>query len=256
MLRAITHTLSPQMSACELTFISRETIDLARAQAQHQAYCQTLEKWGVTVETLTGNADYPDACFVEDTAVVLDELAILCCPGAASRRPETPLIARALAPWREVLPITLPATLDGGDVLRVGKTLLVGESTRTNSLGIQTLAELIRPYGYRVIPLIPRGSLHLKTVCTALDDETLILSPDSLDTTNLAGFRLIETAAGEAAAANVLRVGETICVQAGCPETLARIQALGYTCEVIDTSELAKAEGALTCLSLIFETRT
>ncbi len=259
MLRALTHVISPRLSDCELTFIKREPIDWQLAESQHQAYCQMLRRLGLRVDRLTQNSQYPDACFVEDTAVVLDEIAILCCPGAPSRRPETALIAQALAPWRQVKTLRLPATLDGGDVLLVGKTLLVGESTRTNQLGIQALAELTAPFGYRVVMLKPQGSLHLKSVCTALDDQTLIVIPGcleqgSLEKLNQEKFKLIETALNEDAAANVLRVGEMLCVQAGCPETLAQIQKLGYRTEVIDTRELAKAEGALTCLSLIFRT--
>ncbi|HWQ83944.1 MAG TPA: arginine deiminase family protein, partial [Anaerolineales bacterium] len=171
---AVTHRPSPLISSCQLTFIDRQAIDLRRANAQHQAYCASLQAAGIQVQVLETSLDLPDSAFVEDCAVILDELAVLTHPGGPSRQPEVERLAPFIARIRPVVQVQSPAALEGGDVLRIGKTLLVGESTRTNLAGIAALKEFVQPYGYRVIPVPVRGSLHLKTACTALDDETLL----------------------------------------------------------------------------------
>ncbi len=150
---AITHVPSPAMESGERTFVGRAAIDHALAAEQHRAYCQLLTDCGATVITLDVNRHLPDCAFVEDTAVVLDEIAVLTTMGAESRRAELPGIAAELRKHRKVVPMSLPATLEGGDVLRIGKTLLVGQSSRTNAAGITQLQEIVRPYGYRVVPV-------------------------------------------------------------------------------------------------------
>ncbi|HJQ67802.1 MAG TPA: arginine deiminase family protein [Blastocatellia bacterium] len=245
--------MSPRINECELTFVDRSRIDLQLATRQHEAYCATLEKLGVTVETLSANEQYPDACFVEDTAIVADEIAIICCPGVASRRAETELIERELAKHKKTARISLPATLDGGDVLRMGERFFVGQSRRTNSVGIDELARIVKPYGYGVTAVKTKGSLHLKSACTAIDDETLFVNPEWIDLAPLEGFNLVHTPPEEPWSANVLRVGETVCVQAGFPRAAELIRRLARGVEIIDTSELRKAEAGLTCSSIIFE---
>jgi dimethylargininase len=253
MLRALTHQVSPHIAECELTFAERVPINLQLARRQHGEYCATLSRLGILVTTLAENEQYPDACFVEDTAIVVDDLAIICSMGAASRRGETLLIERALTPYLEIARIKLPATLDGGDVLRVGKHVFVGLSTRTNNEAIRELRALLEPRGYNITPVHTRESLHLKTACTAIDDETLIVNRRLIDPDSLPMFRLLFTPADEAFAANVLRVRETVCVQAGAPRTVDLISRIASKLEVIDTSELRKAEAGLTCSSIIFE---
>jgi dimethylargininase len=178
MLRAIAHNISPNISQCELTFVDRSPIDFELAKRQHEEYCAALERLGVAVTLLSGNESFPDCCFVEDTAVVVDELAAICSMGAPSRRGETKLIERELSKYREISCICLPATIDGGDVLRIGKKIFVGQSSRTNAQGIEDLARLLVPLGYRVVPVRTKGSLHLKSACTAIDYETLFVNPD------------------------------------------------------------------------------
>ncbi len=254
MLRAITHKVSSRIGECELTFIDRASIDLEKAERQHALYCAVLEKLGVAITRLSENESYPDACFVEDTAVVVDELAIICSMGVASRRGETALIARELSRHREIAHISLPATIEGGDVLRAGKKVFVGQSTRTNNQGIAELARTLNPLGYDVVPVLTKRSLHLKSVCTAIDDETLIVNPNWIELDPFRGFNLVHTPADEPWAGNVVRVGNAVCVQAGFPKTVETVKRVAERVEVIDTSELGKAEGALTCLSIIFET--
>ena len=255
MLRAITHQVSPRINECELTFLDRWPIDLQLADRQHDDYCARLEQLGVSVERLSENESFPDACFVEDTAVVLDELAIMCSFGVSSRRGESELIERELARYRKIARISLPATIEGGDVLRIGKTILAGHSSRTNSHGIDELARLLLPYGYRTVPLKTNGTLHLKSACTALDDETLFVNPDWVDVAQppLRAFKLVHTPVEEPWSANVLRVGNAVCVQAGFPRAAELIQGLAERVEIIDTSELRKAEAGLTCSSIVFD---
>jgi dimethylargininase len=253
MIRAITHKVSPRIVECELTFIDRTPIDFRVAARQHEEYCAALKRHSATVEELSGNESYPDSCFVEDTAIVVDEVAVITSMGAASRRGETALIERALSRHRDIVRISLPATVEGGDVLRVGKKIYVGQSSRTNALGVEELAKVLNPLGYEVIPVETKRSLHLKSACTAIDDETLLVNPGWVELDSFRGFNLLRTPAEEPWSANVLRIGSTVCLQAGFPRTLEMVQKVTEKVDVVDTSELGKAEGALTCLSIIFE---
>ena len=253
MLRAITHKVSPRIAECQLTFIDRSPIDLQLAVSQHDNYCAVLNKLGAVVTKLSANESYPDSCFVEDTAIVVDELAIICSMGVSSRRGETRLIERELSKYRETVRIPLPATIEGGDVLRVGKKVFVGQSSRTNLQGIEKLAKILEPLGYRVTEVRTKGSLHLKSACTAIDDETLFVNPEWIDLDALRGFRLVSTPPEEPWSANVLRVGTTLCLQAGFPKALELIRRVAEKVLVVDTSELRKAEAGLTCSSIIFE---
>ena len=252
---AITRGPARSLAHCELTFIERATIDAAGAAAQHQHYCARLEALGVEVVRLAADEAQPDCCFVEDTAVVLDELAIVTALGTASRRGETAVIAAELAKHRsEIAHIVAPATLEGGDVLVVGRRLFVGRTTRTNEAGIAALR-------YHVVAVRVPGCLHLKSAVTALDDDTLLAHRAFIDAADLAnaqavgGCRVIDVDADEPGAANVLRVGGEIWGHAGYPRTLERIARAGYRVVAVDISELVKAEAALTCLSLLFRAR-
>lgn len=252
-LKAITHKVSSRINECELTFLDRAPINPGLAARQHDAYCAVLEKLGVTVERLSENESYPDSCFVEDTAIVAGELAVICNPGVASRRGETALIERELSKYKKTVRISLPATIEGGDVLQMGEKIFAGQSRRTNSQGIDELARILKPYGYSVIPVQTKGSLHLKSACAAIDDETIFVNPEWIDITPLKGFNLVRTPPEEPWSANVLRVGETVCLQAGAPAAAELIRRLARKVEIVDTSELRKAEAGLTCSSIIFE---
>jgi dimethylargininase len=254
---ALTHVVSPQLDRCELTHRPRQPIDLPRAKAEHAAYCGLLAEHGMQVIELTVNRDFPDATFIEDTAVVVDEVAVLASMGTASRRGEVAGVAAALGKFRPLEQIHPPATLEGGDVLRIDRTLYVGLTTRTNREGAATLRELLTPHGYQIISVPVHGCLHLKSAVTALDAETLLMNPDWFDHSHLSGYRQVPIAAAEPWAANSLRLGETICLPSSFPQTAAKVTALGFEVVTIDISELMKAEAGLTCSSLIFaETRT
>ncbi|MFO1392466.1 MAG: N(G),N(G)-dimethylarginine dimethylaminohydrolase [Steroidobacteraceae bacterium] len=239
------------MSRCELTHLARTPIDVGRAREQHARYAAALASLGCTIVELDEEPDLPDSVFVEDAAVVLDEVAVLTRPGAASRRPEVESVARALAAWRPCVRIESPGTLDGGDVMVVGRDVYVGRSGRTNDAGIAQLGAAIAPFGYRAIPVTIRGCLHLKSAVTCLDPETLLVNDAWVDRSDLPRLRCIAVDPHEPHAANALRVGSTVLHTASAHRTRGRLEAAGFRVLPLDVSEMEKAEGAVTCCSVI-----
>lgn len=249
---ALIRDVSPTINACELTHLAREPIDVERATEQHRRYERLLGDLGCEVRKVAAAPELPDAVFVEDTAIVLDEIAVLTRPGAASRRGETAAIAAALVPHRTVVVIMAPGTLDGGDVLRNGRTLYVGLSGRSNADGAAQLARLVEPYGYEVRPVEPTGCLHLKSAVTEVADGTFLHNPAWIDRRCFPGLELIQVDPSEPHGANALRVGSTVVHAAAWEKTRGRLDRAGITTVSIDASELAKAEAGVTCCSLIF----
>lgn len=250
---ALTRGVSPAFARCELTHLERVPIDAARAAEQHSEYERSLESLGCRVERLAGAPDLPDCVFIEDAAVVLDEVAILMRPGAESRRAEVPAVAKSLLPHRPILSIEAPGTMDGGDVMVVGRGIFVGVSSRTNLAGIDQLRQIAAPLGYATHPVTVTGCLHLKSAVTALDDATLLINPSWVHRDQFRGFAFIEIDETEPAAANIVRVGPNLLYSAGFPRTLETLQKSGYNVRAVDVGEIAKAEGAVTCCSLIFK---
>ena len=240
------------LDACELTYMEREPIDAAVAAAQHRGYRGALEACGARVVTLPPAEEFPDSVFVEDAAIVLDEVAVLTRPAGESRRGEVGLLEPEVARLRPVVRVEPPATLEGGDVLRLGRALYVGLSPRTNAEGADALRRLAAPHGYEVVVVEPRGCLHLKTGCSALDEETVIVNPEWVDAAAFRGREVLPVDAAEPWAANVLRVGGSVCVSAAFPRTADALAARGFDVRAVEVSEFAKAEGGLTCLSLLF----
>ena len=251
-LTAITREVSPSMEACELTHFERQPIDIELAHVQHAAYCDCLRDLGILVVSLSPEPDFPDAVFVEDPAIVVDEIAVMTRPGAASRRGESESLARELQKHRPLRWMTEPALLDGGDVLRAGRTLFVGQSGRTEAAGIRQLATAVAPFGYHVKPVAVSGCLHLKSGASYLDDNVVLVHRPWVDAGAFVGMRVLDAPPGEEWGANVLQIGNTSLVAAGFPGTAELIAGLGRELRVVDNSELRKAEGALTCCSLIF----
>jgi dimethylargininase len=250
---AITRAVSPAIERCELTHLEREPIDLRRAEEQHREYSACLVRAGCEVLALPAEPALPDSVFVEDCAVVLEEVAVVTRPGATSRRPETNGIADALQAYRPLLRISEPGTLDGGDVLLLGRTLYVGRSTRSNSAGIEQLGRLLVPFGYEVRELPIDGCLHLKSAVTRVAGNLLLFNPDRVDGSAFTATERIEVDPREPEGANALLVGETVIYPAAFPRTRRRMEARGIEVEVVEISELAKAEGGVTCCSLVFE---
>jgi len=251
---ALTRDVSPALAQCELTFLARAPIDIERAVAQHAAYGRLLESLGLDVRRLPGDATYPDCCFVEDTAVVLDEVAVIAHPGAPSRRGEVDAVAAALEPHRPLARIPPSARLDGGDVLVLGRRLYVGVSGRTDTAGAEALRRIVAPHGYDVRPVGVTGCLHLKSAVTAIDDATVLANPDWLDASRLDGVEIVPVPADEPGAANVLRAGGCVIAHAGFPRTIDLLAARGVDVRPIDVSEFLKAEAGVTCKSLVFFT--
>jgi len=250
---ALTRPVGRSITRCALSFLERTPIDLHAARQQHEAYERALESLGCVVRRLPAADDLPDAVFIEDTAVVLDEIGIVTRPGAPSRRAEVPTVARALAELRPLAAIEAPSTLDGGDIMRVGRTLFVGQSGRTNAAGIESLKCIVKPLGYRVIPVELNGCLHLKSAASCLGRERLLVDPARVATEKFSGMDLVPVPGDEAPAANVLVLGNSAIIADGFPRTRELLEESGMNCIPVDNTELAKAEGGLTCCSLIVE---
>lgn len=250
---AVTRPVSASFDRCELTHLERVAIDVDRARRQHAAYEATLESVGCRVERLPAADDLPDAVFVEDTAVVLDELAVITRPGAASRRAETPDVEAALSVWRPTARIQPPGTLDGGDVLRLGRRLFVGLSQRSNREGIRQLEAIVQDHGYLVAPVAVTGCLHLKTAVTAVGDELILANAEWLDGELFESLDRVDVDPAEPFAANALWLGGAdVILPAAFPATAQRLESRGLAVHPVDVSEIAKAEGGVTCCSLVF----
>ncbi len=250
---ALIREVSPALARCELTHLARSTIDAARAARQHRRYTETLQALGCTLEWLPPLPEYPDSVFVEDTAVALEGVAVITRPGAASRRGETPGVAAALERYCGVFRIAEPGCLDGGDVLRIGRTLYVGASARTNAEGVAQLERLLRPQGYRVQPTALHGCLHLKSAVSFIPPDKLLVNPDWVDPALFGRLRVVHVHAQEPFAANTLTIRGTTLISAAYPRTGQLLQAAGVRTQPLDVSELHKAEGGLTCMSVLLE---
>jgi dimethylargininase len=249
---ALTRDVSPTLGDCELSFVDRAPIDVERARHQHAAYRRALEACGCRVIALPAEPAFPDAVFVEDVALVLDEIAIATRPGAESRRGEVASVARELARFRTVHAIEAPGTIDGGDVLRIGRTVYVGASHRSNAAAVEQLRALLGPHGYAVERVPIRECLHLKSAVTCVADGVVLVNPDWVDVDAFAAFRQIDVDPDEPHAANALRIGERVIYPTSFPRTARRLEDAGIALETVDVSELQKAEGAVTCCSLVF----
>jgi dimethylargininase len=252
---AITREVSASINKCELSFHARQPINLARAIAQHQAYQDCLASLGARIVSLPAESNQPDAVFVEDAAVVLDEVAIITRMGVPSRRAETTTVTDALARYRPLKFLKEPATLDGGDVLRIGRTIFVGLSRRTDAGAVEQLRQLLRSYDYDVRAIEVKGCLHLKSACADVGHNIVLLHRPWIDAEALHEFELLEVAGNEPAAANALLLSDVVIMPVCFPNTRALLEKRGFHVRALDVSELQKAEGGVTCSSLIFTHR-
>ncbi|MBK9208392.1 MAG: dimethylargininase [Anaerolineales bacterium] len=248
---AITREVSSRFSECELTHIDRTPIDVNVARAQHHEYVNSLAALGCQIVELPAETDLPDSVFVEDTAFILPEVAVITRPGADSRKPETESIIHALSPYRPLVHISAPATVDGGDVLVLGKNIYVGLSTRSTASALEQLQNLLDNYGYTIIGAEMQDCLHLKTAVTRVDDKTLLINKNWVAPSYFKGYELIEVDPAEPFAANCLPVGDGIIYPTTFPKTKQRLEEKGFKVSTVNVDELAKAEGAVTCCSLI-----
>jgi dimethylargininase len=243
---AITRGVARTIQHAQLTYQERQGIDYAAAAFQHREYCRLLESLGCTVVSLPADDAYPDCVFIEDTAIVLDDLAVITRPGAESRRGETRAVADALTQYRPLVHIEAPGTIDGGDVLVLDDRIYVGLSTRTNDAAIPQLRLHTRR---EVIPVEVYGALHLKSAITRVSRDTLLVRREWLDVTPFAGWTLLE-----AEEPNALLVGAVVIYPSAYPATRTLLESLGIEVRTVDASELAKAEGGVTCCALLVKT--
>ncbi len=248
---AITRKISESITNCELTHLERIPIDLHIAREQHAQYEVALKSIGCEVISLPEMPELPDSVFVEDTAIVLDEAAIITNPGAVSRQPEIDSIAEVLQKYRKLIRIESPATVDGGDVLVVGKMIYVGLSSRSNIEAVEQMQSSLNEFGYQVIGVEVTGCLHLKTAVTAVSKDTLLINPNWVDKNLFADVNFIEIDESEPFAANGVLIGDKVIYATAFPKTQAKLEANGIKLVLVDADELAKAEGAATCCSLI-----
>ena len=255
MLTAITRRVSPCIGKCELTYLTRRPIDVRRARRQQQAYERLLSDLGLHVISLPAEQELPDAVFVEDTAVVTDEVAVVTTMGCTARRREVDSISPVLEKYRPLQSINGAGVLEGGDVVHVGRTLFVGISTRTNVNGISQLSKIVTPYGYEVRPVQVKGCLHLSTGCGFIGRNTILANPSWVDLSPFEGFEIINVSPSEPWSANGLTLADHVLISAASPQTAARVRERGFRVLTVDISEFEKAEGGLTCLTLIFKSK-
>ena len=251
-LTAITREVSRSINDCELSFHARQPIDVAKAIAQHKAYQDCLAELGVRVVSLPPEPEFPDAVSVEDAAVVVDEIAVIPIMGTPSRRPEAHSLADALARYRPLKFLVEPASLDGGDVLRVGRRVFAGLSQRTNRQGIAQLRDMLGAFDYQVQPVEVKNCLHLKSACSYIGNDTVLVNRSWIDADRFRGYRLLDVPDEEPAAANALLINDVVIIPASVPKTRALLEERGFRVRTINLSELQKAEAGATCGSLIF----
>jgi len=253
MTTAICRCISPRFNECEITHIERQQINLNKARIQHEEYVRTLAILGCTILELPEEENYPDSVFVEDTAIILPELAVLANPGAVSRSGETESIAKVLAQFRPIFELPPSARLDGGDVLVMGKQVYIGMSTRSNIESVTQLKNLLSPRDYQVTGIEMVGCLHLKSAVSRIDDDTLLINRQWVDGSQFNRFKLIDIATTEPHAANCLPIRGEIIYPSNYPKTRERLERLGFSIRAIELDEITKAEGGVTCCSLILD---
>jgi dimethylargininase len=252
---AFVREVSPALARCELTHLERGAIDAQRAGTEHRDYVGALASLGCRIEWLPPLPDHADGVFVEDTAVLVPEVAVVTRPGVDSRRGETASVAATLGAHLPVVRMSEPACLEGGDVLRIGRRLYAGTSGRTNAAGVAQLAAALAPFGYSVTAVAMHGCLHLKSAVSFVPPDVLLVNPAWVDPAVFAAPRVIAVDETEPYGANVLAVAGTTLVSMAYPRTNERLARAGLTTWALEVGEVHKAEAALTCMSLLLEPR-
>ncbi len=250
---AITRPVSESIDDCELTFMQRHPINLDKAIQQHAEYEKCVAELGCEIVKLPAEPQLPDAVFVEDPAVVLDEIAIVAASRAENRIREIQTVEPLLSQYRNLKHLELPATLDGGDVVVIDKSVFVGRSSRTNDIAFFQLDEMLKPFGYDVIRVKIQNCLHLKTGCTYIGKRTVIANPDWVDVSSFSDFTILKIDKKEAWASNTIEINGRVLCSSKFPRTNSILKKSGFVIKPIDISEFQKAEAGLTCLSLLFK---
>ena len=254
--KAIIRGVSLGINDCQLTYREREVIDHEKASFQLDQYCNLLRTWNVELLTLPGSECYPDCCFVQDTAVVLDQVCVIASMGAPARAGETTEAERLLAQYRPIRHILPPAILEGGDVVQIDKRIFVGVSRRTNARGVASLSRIVERFGYTIVAVNVIGGLHLTTGCGIVNDDTVILNPRWIDAKAFKGLRQLHVPEEEPWAANTIRIDDAVCMERDARRAIDLVQPFAGKVDTLDISEFRKAEGSLSCLSIIFREKT
>jgi dimethylargininase len=249
---AVTRELTAAIGNCELTFLHRSAIDFGLAQQQHRDYQSALSSLGCEVVVVPAPPGLADSVFIEDTALVLDDIAVMLRPGVASRQPEVAGVAEVLQQYKPLKAIEPPGTIDGGDLLRVGNRIFAGLSTRSNQSGIQQLRDIVSDFGMTVETVETTKCLHLKSAVSEVAPGTLLINTDWISSSAFKDFELIPADKEETHAANALRIGKNLIYPSSFPRTMDALVNRGIDVLPVDLTELQKAEGAVTCCSLIF----
>lgn len=229
-----------------------EGIDVELAKKQHMEYCKALENLGLKLLWARGDDTLPDSCFVEDTAVVFGEKAVVCNMKMESRKGEVVEIAKMLEKMKKVYCIEPPATIDGGDVLKIGKEVFVGLTARTNIYAVEQLRKILENDGFNIIPVKVDGVTHFKSVCTYLGNGYVVLAEGYFNADVFKGYNRLVVPPSEQYASNCLAVNGVVLMAKGYPKTRRLIEREGFTIQELEMSEFRKGEGALTCLSILW----
>lgn len=249
---ALMREVSRSISECQITNISRKPIDPEEARKQHEGLAQALRDMGYKIHMIEEDQSLPDSAFIEDTAVVLEEVAVITHPGASSRRGETKAVAEALSIYRDLAFIGESGTLDGGDVLRIGRKLYVGKSCRSSAVGIGNLRDIVGQYGYEVVSVPVTGCLHLKSAVTLVGEGTLLINPSWVDPADFTGMELVTVDPSEPYGANSLLVEGGLLYSISYPGTRKKLEERGLEVLAVDMTELAKAEADISCCCIPF----
>ncbi len=249
---ALMREVSPSIANCEVTNITGRPIDPQQAAKEHESYAQCLRDLGYKIHMIEADENLPESSFIEDTAIVLDEIAVIAHPGASSRRGETKAVSEALSIYRDLDFIGESGTLDGGDVLKVGRVIYAGKSCRSSAVGIGRLREIVRRYDYEVISVPVNGCLHLKTAASLVADDTLLINPQWVNPDDFRDLELVTVDPSEPYGANSLMVEGGIIYSISYPNTRRKLDGMGLNVEAIDITELSKAEGNISCCCIPF----
>lgn len=253
MLSALTRKVGKSINNCELTYADRQQINVEKAQQQHMEFENALRKLGVNVLSLESDDTLPDSVFVEDTAVITKEFAVITPMGTKSRKDEPDKIAEILKQYRPLKYINKNTSLEGGDIVQAEDTFYVGISSRTNHEGFENLAEILLPQGYKIVPVQVYGCLHLTTGSTYIGNNTMIANPAWVDVSKFEGMEVIEIEPDEPWAGNAIQANGKLLFPSSSNKTSKKVSAKGFEVYTVDISELEKAEAGLTCMSLLFQ---
>lgn len=249
---AIVRAIPNTYQDCVTIAPDKPVINVELAKQQHTDYCKTLEQLGLQLIRIDADDALPDCCFTEDIAIIFGDVAIITSPGTVSRVAETVEMEKVLTPLKNIHHLSSPATIDGGDVLKIDQKIFIGISSRTNEEAIKQVAAIINPKGYEVIGVKIWDTLHLKSVCTYVGKGCILLEEGHFDEKIFSQYDIIIVPEEEAYAANCLVVNGKVLLPKGFPKTKPLIEAKGFSVIEMEMSEIEKADGALTCLSIIF----